>query len=90
MTIATAFTTDAELVATASADALQAGRLPEAPLAMPKNASTGRLYSGINVLILWGSVIEHGFPVQAWLTSRLVVASPAITLAFGLPTVYSV
>lgn len=35
MTIATAFTTDAELVATASADALQAGRLPEAPLAMP-------------------------------------------------------
>jgi antirestriction protein ArdC len=24
---------------------------------MPKNASTGRFYSGINVLILWGSVI---------------------------------
>lgn len=33
---------------------------------MPKNASTDRLYSGINALILWDSVIEHGFPVQGW------------------------
>jgi antirestriction protein ArdC len=59
---------------------LEAGRMPwvqpwgteaaKAPLAMPKNASTGRFYSGINVLILWGSVIEHGFPVQGWLTFR--------------------
>jgi antirestriction protein ArdC len=59
---------------------LEAGRVPwvqpwgtaaaKAPLAMPKNASTGRFYSGINVLILWSSVIEHGFPVQAWLTFR--------------------
>jgi antirestriction protein ArdC len=48
-------------------DQLEAGRVPwvqpwgtaaaKAPLAMPKNAATGRLYSGINVLILWGSVI---------------------------------
>jgi N-terminal domain of anti-restriction factor ArdC len=36
----------------------------KAPLAMPKNVATGRLYSGINVLIPGGSVIEHGFPVQ--------------------------
>ena len=59
---------------------LEAGRVPwvqpwgtaaaKAPLAMPKNAATDRLYSGINVLILWGSVIEHGFPVQGWLTFR--------------------
>ena len=59
---------------------LEAGRVPwvqpwgtaaaKAPLAMPKNAATGRFYSGINVLILWGSVIEHGFPVQGWLTFR--------------------
>src|SRR5215469_3241847 len=59
---------------------LETGRVPwvqpwgtaaaKAPLAMPKNASTGRFYSGINVLILWGSVIEHGFPVQGWLTFR--------------------
>src|SRR5450432_1884440 len=59
---------------------LEAGRIPwvqpwgtaviKAPLAMPRNASTQRGYSGINVLILWGSVIEHGFPGQAWLTFR--------------------
>ncbi len=59
---------------------LEAGRVPWAqpwgtaaaktPLAMPKNASTGRQYSGINVLILWGAVIEHGFPGQSWITFR--------------------
>jgi antirestriction protein ArdC len=59
---------------------LQAGRVPwvqpwgtaapKAPLAMPRNAATGRGYSGINVLILWGSVIENGFPGQNWLTFR--------------------
>ncbi len=59
---------------------LEAGHLPwvqpwgtaaaKAPLAMPKNAATGRPYSGVNVLILWGSVIEHGFPSQSWLTFR--------------------
>ena len=59
---------------------LEAGRVPwvqpwgtaaaKAPLAMPKNAATGRFYSGINVLILWGSVTQHGFPSQGWLTFR--------------------
>ncbi len=59
---------------------LEAGRVPwvqpwgtaaaKAPLAMPRNAATGRGYSGINVLILWGAVIEHGFPGQSWLTFR--------------------
>ena len=59
---------------------LEAGRVPwvqpwgtaaaKAPLAMPANAATGRQYSGINVLILWGAVIEHGFPLQSWLTFR--------------------
>jgi antirestriction protein ArdC len=59
---------------------LEAGRLPwvqpwgssgvSAPLAMPKNASTGRSYSGINVLILWGTVVQHAFPTQSWLTFR--------------------
>jgi len=59
---------------------LEAGRFPwvqpwgttatKAPLAMPANAATGRAYSGINVLILWGAVVEHGFPVQSWLTFR--------------------
>ncbi len=59
---------------------LEAGRVPwvqpwgtsaaKAPLGLPKNATTGRSYSGINVLILWGAVIEHGFPSQGWLTFR--------------------
>ena len=60
--------------------ALEEGRLPwvqpwgtaavQAPLAMPRNASTGRQYSGINVLILWGAVIQQGYPTQHWLTFR--------------------
>jgi antirestriction protein ArdC len=59
---------------------LEAGRVPwvqpwgtsaaKAPLAMPKNASTNRQYSGVNILILWGAVIERGFSGQSWLTFR--------------------
>jgi antirestriction protein ArdC len=59
---------------------LKAGRLPwvqpwgsasvNAPLGIPKNAATGRNYSGINVLILWGAVVQHGYAVQNWLTYR--------------------
>src|SRR5260370_29045703 len=39
-----------------------------ASLTMPKNAATHRHYSGINVLILWGAVIERRFSTQNWLT----------------------
>lgn len=42
----------------------------KAPLGLPKNTSTGRTYSGINVLLLWGAVIERGFAGQSWLTFR--------------------
>lgn len=59
---------------------LDAGRVPwvqpwgtaaaKASLAMPKNASTDRQYSGVNILILWGAVIERGFTGQSWLTFR--------------------
>ncbi|GHC32629.1 DUF1738 domain-containing protein [Bradyrhizobium sp. U87765 SZCCT0131] len=59
---------------------LEEGRFPwvqpwgtaaaKAPLAMPRNAATARQYSGINVLILWGAVIQHGYPTQHWLTFR--------------------
>jgi len=59
---------------------LEAGRVPwvqpwgtqatKAQLALPRNATTGRPYSGINVLILWGAVIERGFAGQSWLTFR--------------------
>jgi antirestriction protein ArdC len=37
---------------------------------MSRNAATRRRYSGINVLILWGAVIEQGFADQSWLTFR--------------------
>ncbi|EIZ78122.1 putative ardC antirestriction protein [Novosphingobium sp. Rr 2-17] len=37
---------------------------------LPRNALTRRAYSGINVLILWGAVIENGWPSQGWLTFR--------------------
>lgn len=37
---------------------------------LPRNALTGRTYSGVNVLILWGAVIEQGFRSQGWLTFR--------------------
>jgi antirestriction protein ArdC len=63
---------------------LEAGRVPwvqpwgtaaaKAPLAMPKNASTDRQYSGVNILILWGAVIRCGFTGQGWLTFRQALA----------------
>jgi antirestriction protein ArdC len=63
---------------------LEVGRVPwvqpwgtaraKAPLAMPKNGATGRSYTGINVLILWGAVIEYGFPAQGWVTFRQALA----------------
>lgn len=50
---------------------LEAGRLPwvqpwgtasaKAPLALPRNAATSRQYSGINILILWGAVVQQGY-----------------------------
>ncbi|WP_082639292.1 MULTISPECIES: ArdC family protein [unclassified Sphingopyxis] len=58
---------------------LKAGRVPwvkpwgsdgGADAALPRNAITGRCYSGINILILWGAVIEHRWPAQGWLTFR--------------------
>uniref|UniRef100_UPI0035CB415E ArdC family protein n=1 Tax=uncultured Sphingomonas sp. TaxID=158754 RepID=UPI0035CB415E len=58
---------------------LEAGRFPwvqpwksgggVAP-GMPRNALTGRPYSGINVLILWATVIERAYPTQSWLTFK--------------------
>ena len=42
---------------------------------LPRNAVTGRPYSGINVLILWGAVIEGCYPSQDWLTFRQALAA---------------
>ena len=76
-------------IATKIITELEAGRVPwvqpwgtaaaKAPLAMPKNAATERFYSGINVLILWGSVIEHGFPTRAGLRFARPSASAAMS-----------
>jgi antirestriction protein ArdC len=59
---------------------LEQGRVPwvqpwgtpeaNASLGLPKNAKTGRNYSGVNVLILWGAVIQKGYGCQHWLTFR--------------------
>ena len=61
---------------------LEAGRFPWAqPWAargepatiaagLPKNAQTGRAYSGINILLLWGAAIDNGFSDQTWLTFK--------------------
>ncbi|WP_431015459.1 ArdC family protein [Bradyrhizobium pachyrhizi] len=59
---------------------LEAGRVPwvqpwgtaavKTPLALAKSAVTGRPYSGINILILWGAATERAFTAQSWLTFR--------------------
>jgi len=37
---------------------------------LPRNALTGRRYSGVNVLLLWGAAISGGHPSQCWLTFK--------------------
>jgi antirestriction protein ArdC len=61
---------------------LEQGRVPwvqpwgagRAALGLPRNGLSGRTYSGINILILWGAVIEGGYPSQFWLTYRQALA----------------
>lgn len=57
---------------------LEEGRLPwvqpwdsaRCPCTMPHNAVSGRVYSGINVLILWCEAVERQFSSQRWLTYK--------------------
>lgn len=57
---------------------LEGGRLPWVQLwdgsklesGLPRNAGTGRRYSGINVLILWATTFERAFTTQGWLTFK--------------------
>lgn len=57
---------------------LELGRVPwvqpwttaRAGLGMPRNAATGRAYSGINILTLWNTVVARGFSCHAFLTFR--------------------
>ena len=44
------------------------------PLGLPQNASTGRTYSGINILLLWAAAIEQGRPSHRWLTFKQALA----------------
>ncbi len=62
-------------------DEMEAGRFPwvqpwggvVASAGLPRNALSGRAYSGINILLLWGAVIERGYPGQGWLTFRQAI-----------------
>ncbi|MBT0669774.1 DUF1738 domain-containing protein [Novosphingobium profundi] len=57
---------------------LEEGRVPwvqpwdaaRCPVTMPHNGVTGRIYSGINVLILWAAGIGGGYSSQRWLTYK--------------------
>jgi len=59
---------------------LEAGRVPwvqpwgrpeiTAPLGLPSNAQTGRNYSGVNILLLWGAAIDTQRTTQTWLTYK--------------------
>ena len=57
---------------------LEEGRLPwvqpwdkaRCVCSMPHNAVSGRVYSGINVLILWCEAVEREFTSQRWLTYK--------------------
>lgn len=59
---------------------LEQGRVPwvqpwgnpngAAAIGLPANADTSKNYSGINILLLWGAVFQHGFKLQSWLTYK--------------------
>jgi antirestriction protein ArdC len=51
------------------------GKLGGPALSLPRNGVTGRRYSGVNILLLWGAVIEHGYPSQGWLTFKQALAA---------------
>lgn len=42
---------------------------------LPRNAATGRRYSGVNVLLLWGAGFSEGYASQDWLTFRQALAA---------------
>ncbi|OKO78310.1 zincin-like metallopeptidase domain-containing protein [Bradyrhizobium sp. NAS96.2] len=45
----------------------------QSAIGLPRNAATGRTYSGINILILWGRLFDEGYPSQQWLTFRQAI-----------------
>ena len=51
-----------------------AARHPQSPEILPAVLTGWIRYSGINVLILWGAVVQNGYPCQSWLTFRQALA----------------
>ena len=49
------------------------------PLGLPENGATGRRYSGINILLLWGAAIEQSRSCQNPLDSFVDQAALSIT-----------
>jgi len=43
-------------------------------LSIPRNATTNRAYSGVNILLLWDALFERGFAVNRWLTFKQALA----------------
>jgi len=37
---------------------------------VPTNAATGYHYSGMNILLLWDTALERGYPTHGWMTYR--------------------
>jgi antirestriction protein ArdC len=56
---------------------IEAGILPwvqpwasDQTLSIPRNATTNRAYSGVNILLLWDALFERNFSVNRWLTFK--------------------
>jgi antirestriction protein ArdC len=56
---------------------IEAGTIPwvqpwaeDQTLSIPRNATTNRAYSGVNILLLWDALFERNFTVNRWLTFK--------------------
>ena len=56
---------------------IEAGTIPwvqpwaeDQTLSIPRNATTNRAYSGVNILLLWDALFERNFSVNRWLTFK--------------------
>lgn len=61
-------------------DELEQGHVPWSrpwrrdPAGLPRNYVSNRPYSGVNVLLVWVSALEHGFSDARWLTANQITA----------------
>lgn len=54
------------------------GRLGAPTVGLPHNAVSGRPYSGVNILVLWGEGMARGYYGQGWLTFRQALAAGGV------------